>query len=539
MGKKFEILDSFQVNSRAISENAQELYQDALDSDAGPNLKVTIDATHSGRLTNMRVYPGARMKRSVKTFLKPYAKPVLKHHDASEDAIGRVQKARYIQLTQNEDKFLKDFINPSSGIGSGFIQLDVLIADQEMIPKFLDGRFQNVSTRQSSDEAFCSICGKDMLQEEYGIWDHEHKVGQTYNVKPKSGKGKGKEHLCYLITGDLDYREVSVVNIPGDDHALIEGFEMVKEQDNPKDALMICCGDGLFATMDSLELTTSKGKGVVDLFGVVTSKDRQKVTGKTIIAVSPVFDSQYMEGTNMKEEDVNPETEKETQDTDESVDNTEENDSVDKASDDADQDAGQEDSKEEKTEGVVAPDNSTDEGSGSADTSVLSEGALAASVEALSSKVNALNDDKKDLESEVVRLKGSIEEKDEEITKVRSTAQDSLAETKQLLAEQLLTSKLFLRKPDVSKVVTAEDYQAMLTKYADRTVESLKDALEDLTPEVIDFSKEQGIMTSASLVAEEKVTSPVANVKPKDEEDKETSLPDLTREEALENYLDN
>ena len=69
---KFRIIDNQNVSFKSLRLDALELFSDAASSKTEkPVLSVSIDATHSGRLTNMRVYPGARVKRSMKSFLEP------------------------------------------------------------------------------------------------------------------------------------------------------------------------------------------------------------------------------------------------------------------------------------------------------------------------------------------------------------------------------------------------------------------------------------------------------------------------------------
>ena len=65
--------------------------------DSGPSLLVKIAATHSALMTgNKGFYLPERMRDGVSSFLVPYKKPVLTHHDDFNDPIGRVQSARYM-----------------------------------------------------------------------------------------------------------------------------------------------------------------------------------------------------------------------------------------------------------------------------------------------------------------------------------------------------------------------------------------------------------------------------------------------------------
>jgi len=528
---KFEIVDSFQVQSKAIPDDALELFDDLASLGKKRALKATIDATHSGRLTNMRVYPGPKMKRSLKSFLEPYRKPVLKHHDDEQDPIGRVTGASFVQLSKGDD-FKFDYKNPSKGMGSGFIKLDVVINDQNSIEKFLDKRFSSFSTRQTSAEAFCSICGSDMLQDG-GLFSHEHQVGEIYQIESdslKDGKRRRADYLCYVITGLLDYREVSTVNIPGDAYSAAGGFELV-QADSEESVIMKCAGDSLLATMDSLQITN--GQNSVDLMEPITARDRRMLTGKTIVAISPSFDSSSMgEGDTMTEKD---------EVVDETVDKTEDN--GDTVASDATADGKSDQSKtdSEGKEDVVVPqsEDKADADTGDSNVSTLSPGVLQTSLEAVTKELEGAKNEKNELTSEIERLKASLKEKDDEITRVREGAQDSLNEVKLAYARQLLTDRLVLGKSDVKGIDDGDGFKTQVDKYAERTLESLKDSLEDLKQELIDHCKGRGIFNSVEAIGGKPVDNPSANVPVKDKEEEKKPIRKMrTQKEQLEDFFE-
>ena len=176
----------------------------------------------------MRVYPGRHMRDSASTFMEPVPKPVLKHHRDEEDAIGRVSSAEFIQL-KNGDAFDFDYREPSEGRGSGFIKLGLDIMDRDAMEQFADGRIRQFSTRQAFQSVHCSICGEDIADSMSFLGSsHEHKVGEVYSSDEAGDTHGDKDYLCYLITGPLTYREVSSVNIPGDDASDINGFEIIE-----------------------------------------------------------------------------------------------------------------------------------------------------------------------------------------------------------------------------------------------------------------------------------------------------------------------
>ena len=541
MRAKYEIIDTMSLNERAIASDASSLIHDVLDAKKKPVLRASIDATHSGRLTNMRVYPGQRMRKGVNTFLKPVPKPVLKHHRDDEDAIGRVSSAEYIQLKHGE-AFDFDYRNPGKGAGSGFIKLGLDIMEADAMEQFADGRIQQFSTRQAFDSAYCSVCGEDITEDlAFGgmFSSHEHQIGEAYKV----GKGKNaQDYLCFLITGDLEYREVSAVNIPGDDQSKINGFEIIEPQ-SVEDGLTTihCAGDGLTAEMDSLTLTV--GSEFVDLLagGSVTAKDKRKLTGKTVVAVSPSFNdhliNQEEDTTDMKDkEELKPDEEvkDESQNTEEETTETPE----------ARKESGEsstETNESEDQEDVVVPEKEDTEEEVSDHTSGLSSAALQASLEAVTAQLNEAKAEKENLQGKVSRLEAKIAEKDEEIERQKTITADSLAETKMAYAQQLLANRMILKKGDVNGIDSKKDYENKLSEYAERSLDSLKDALSDLGPEITEASAQNGIKTANDFMQEERLENPVANMKPTEEADSEEQeiVPELSPAEELDNYLTN
>jgi len=175
------------------------------DADTSKGLIVTIDATHGGYVNrNFYFYQSKYMKKSVDSWIKPYAKPMLLHHrvggmwqDAG-DPIGRVLGAKFID----------------TGDDTGFIRLRVQISDPDAVEKVKDGRYLTVSTSQRpSGPVTCSICDNDLLTDGYC----GHDRGKEYIIGDEDDDPKDKTvKLCYYIFSDLEYREVSAVNEPAD-----------------------------------------------------------------------------------------------------------------------------------------------------------------------------------------------------------------------------------------------------------------------------------------------------------------------------------
>lgn len=164
----------------------------------------TIDATHGGFVNkNNTWYLEDHMSKSTKSWLEPYEKPMLLHHEKKQDAIGYVKDAQYIS-TKN-----------TAGKPQGFIQLKAVVSDMNAVQKMKDGRYRMVSINADAKYARCSIC--DQLIHKDGLC--EHKRGSTYENKK-----------CFWYVGQLTYKEVSPVNIPADEYARIVNLEEIEDE---------------------------------------------------------------------------------------------------------------------------------------------------------------------------------------------------------------------------------------------------------------------------------------------------------------------
>lgn len=163
----------------------------------------TINATHAGFINgNHTWYLEEDMANGVDTWISPYNKPVLVHHEMKKDAIGRVLSAKYVKMTDSK--------NGNKNYPKGFIQLEVEITDQEAVAKIKDRRYNTVSISTDARTARCSICNQDIAAK--GLCEHER--GKKYDGKK-----------CFWYLGGLKYKEVSYVNAPADEYAETERFE--------------------------------------------------------------------------------------------------------------------------------------------------------------------------------------------------------------------------------------------------------------------------------------------------------------------------
>ena len=206
------------------SEDLEELILDAeiindestfVDSSKSKN-SVWLVATHSDMIINKRIYTPNALKSGAHTFIKPFKKPVLVHHDEKKDAIGRVQESYYFEKEDwgaAERLVGKDHIDfPEKA--SGAIVLRAIISDKEAWEKVEDERYKSVSIGFMSGAAYCNICGAN--------WSD----GKCKHVP---GKKYGKETM-YLIVEDMTFKEISFINTPADDYAIAVNAEIDPEK---------------------------------------------------------------------------------------------------------------------------------------------------------------------------------------------------------------------------------------------------------------------------------------------------------------------
>lgn len=195
MSDKFEFQTS--LNLREGSGTLTASKKDETDESSASSKSITklIEAIHETTTSNFTTYTANELRKATNTWLKPYNKPVLTHHQSrSGEPIGRVIDS--------------EFENFTSANKPGHILL-VNITDPDAIEKIEDGRYSTVSVGGHADKAICSICGTDWVSEGWC----SHSPGGEYD-----------DEIAHLVLRELDFKEVSFVNVPADEYArIIEG----------------------------------------------------------------------------------------------------------------------------------------------------------------------------------------------------------------------------------------------------------------------------------------------------------------------------
>ncbi len=211
MKKKFAYYGKLDISN---IEKSKEM------TDASDELILYLTATHSDMPINMRIYTADELKKAVKTFLEPYEKPVLSHHNSIDgEPLGRVVDAQYMTrdewLTFAQDKKFTDKKFPENATGA--VVLKVKITDSAAIKKINDKRYKTLSIGFVVEDLVCSICGASRFDGEC-----EHELGEEYDGE-----------IMYYLTKDMEFTEISFVNVPADGYATVNTIE---ESDDTEEA---------------------------------------------------------------------------------------------------------------------------------------------------------------------------------------------------------------------------------------------------------------------------------------------------------------
>lgn len=155
-------------------------------------MKTVIEGIHAGMTKNFNYYSRGELERVVGTWLEPYLKPVLTHHNTHSEPLGRVIDAKVKRSRLKK--------------GSYCTELTLKILDSDAQEKVRDGRYSTVSIGSTVTSAICSICGNDWAKNYC-----EHRKGRVYDGNK----------LCYWKLTLSEHSEVSFVNVPADEYAQV------------------------------------------------------------------------------------------------------------------------------------------------------------------------------------------------------------------------------------------------------------------------------------------------------------------------------
>lgn len=462
------VIDSL-VKEDQIKSDALSMLRSMADK---PRLEVSIDATHSGVLTNLRVYPGIKVEEGYKTFfakknggLAEVGAPILRHHNSHSDSIGRVVSASFTKLKEG-DAFYKDYMNPEmrGGKGSGVVNVKGLISDGEAIEKIIDERYLSVSAGHATNKMYCSICAEDLFGDSC-----MHYPGRMYNDEMEPDE-EGL-YLCYGITDKMTYHEVSMVNIPAQPPAKIVDVKWEdKNQMKQNDNLTLSSLTNLnTSAIKTISLTDSDGKSGLNLLSGNEIGQPTKV-----ISIPRISNITADKLRNIY-----------------SPDDSSNNDHL-------------EESTSEKTEMVQnenIDNNVEDENMTNTDVDTVAR----KDFEELQNKFTGLESTLADEKQKVSDLTDQVSAKDEQIKDLTEKNNALLDEMKTNLATVVAGYRIRLNKPGTDALDSDEKRQEYIASLASRSLDSLKDSLADLELEVREAKDDTVDVTDG-----ERVESPLA-----------------------------
>jgi len=406
------------------------------------SLVCDIVATHSGMLINSRVYPQDKVKKSVKSWLAPYKKPVLENHDYNGDVLGRVFGAKYTAYKPGDD------VPEQSGFkADGFVQLTPRIVDPVAIKKILDGRYTTVSVGMNTDHFYCSICNEDWSE---GEGPCEHQIGKYYD-----------KQLAYGITGVLNYKDLSFVSVPADEFGTVVGKRVIgnSELNDFKTSLHLYANKSdeslLIDMATETEINSKPEEGDEDSLIIIinSSKENKNKEGKDQVGKT-VFEKVSKEdllGLDAVKEIVADAIEKDKDGCAELV------------------KKAVEDCQKKAKDSIDILNTKLDE--------------CKELRQSQDSSVKILTKTNANLESEIKDLKGKLGSKEEENKTVLDSNIQLTTKLHKQLAERCVDLKISLGKPDVADVKTSEQREERVNDLAERTPESLEDSITDLISE--------------------------------------------------------
>lgn len=209
-------------------------------------LLIDLEFSASGKVINRRIYPPSGHRSGLSSWTVPFAKPVLIHHDSSQDPIGRVHSVRWEDTEDKALAFLKGDVGALAEIKRAFATNDakaikktmkkhgalsdkwpglgrlvgkIKVVDLEAVQKFMDERYLTFSAGQGTDQWTCMSCGSD--------WQ----AGDICDHRP-GDKDEDGDSVIFLC-GNMFGKEISVEHEPANDTSIVLSmeFEDSKGQD--------------------------------------------------------------------------------------------------------------------------------------------------------------------------------------------------------------------------------------------------------------------------------------------------------------------
>ena len=519
--KQIKARDNILYGKPNIIQDSLNLVSDMTASTKPFKLRTTIRATNSGYLLNNRVYPGTRMKDATNTWVHPYNKPIIKNHDEYSEPLGRIVKAEYHQLKTGND-FLKDFVNPDTGddMGSGFITVQAIINDRDAIEKIIDGRYNTVSAGMGFDAAYCNLCGSNFADRHENADVCEHNPGRIYQVE-------GRDMQCYAIAGKISYKELSYLNSPAQPNAKTlsavsdASYDAIRT-DNENYEPLASYGSG---SLLSLSLSDNDGH-TIELLNVGSNNQLSNVAAR--IKPKHVFAFGSGEIDNIKDSIMKPKVTPKAESIIESVMNDAEAVLTAPAPVAAAEPTAEAKAAAEAAELAKAADlaKATEEAAKAAalKAAPVLDQALTVAFETATKEKDAAIEQSKKLQSTLDTVQALNDNLQKENVKLKADAIKDVA-------RQLAMCRINLGKQGAVDITTKEKFDEYVNLLSKRSIESLRDSIIDILPEVSTMISAGG---NRALYQDHKVDDPTKGRMDNTNKGKDEAKEPQSKEEFLD-----
>lgn len=198
----FQFQETFEVLIPNVEEQLSHFSESQYSKNHG--LIVEIAAIHEGTTGNYTHYAARELEKSLASWIQPYPKPIIMHHDQTSEPIGRIIGAK---MDQEAD-------------GTPFVRLQAAITDPIAIQKVNDKRYLTGSVGGKADEALCSICNTDWANpKESTRAPCSHRRGKSY-----------RGQIATINMKDISFKEYSFVNTPADSRSGVRTTNVALEE---------------------------------------------------------------------------------------------------------------------------------------------------------------------------------------------------------------------------------------------------------------------------------------------------------------------
>lgn len=293
----------------SIVEDYTHLYGHSINTQEGlslneantidPNsIMVEIEGIHAypHATRNFTRYMPKCLKASIESWTKPYNRPLIKHHNATNgETIGRIIDVQY-----KTNKTLS---------GTPALLFTVNVPDEKVKTEIKNGLLSTTSIGIIGNDVRCSICGQHVENGEECV----HERGEIYTLP------NGEKAICYWDIYEMEAKELSYVIVPSDIYAKTINIYPATSSKNKSKQIKESVEDNLIFTQKGDEQMDNKvadlekqlkeaNESIKQLKESVSSLEKEKEeTAKTITSLTEekeVLEKQIKELEEAKENEM-------------------------------------------------------------------------------------------------------------------------------------------------------------------------------------------------------------------------------------------